>query len=45
MLHLSRDTVQTADGTVASAESGERFYEEITKAVAEMLRVFHEMKK
>lgn len=36
-------TGQVGDGTVASAESGERFFEEITKAVAETLRVFHNM--
>lgn len=35
------ETGQVGDGTVAAAESGERFFGEITKAVAKTLRVFH----
>ena len=36
-------TGQVGDGTAASAESGERFFEEITKAVRKTLEVFHDL--
>ena len=37
-------TGQVGDGTVASAESGKRFFDEITEAVSRTLLVFHDLK-